>query len=160
MDKNKILYYQENNELYLIFFDHIMAANIIVLFNIIEKDIQNKTIKKIFIDFYKCNYIDSTVIGTLIKIQTLLKNKDLILYNLNKEILKIFSHMGLEKFFTIKQNLIDLKDIKKYSVLESIDNNLDPEFVLDAHNHIIKVSPSIRGEFETLISVLKSQIKK
>ncbi len=159
---NKILFYREADALYLIFFNHIMAAHISSLFEIIENDINNNIITKIYVDFYKCNYIDSTVIGTLIKIDSILKKSGnrLILYNLNNEIFDILKKMGLQRYFVISDEKIELKDIKKYRELEESSKRINPEFVLDAHNNIIRVSPEMRKEFEVLISMLKQEVNR
>ncbi len=160
--ENKILYYLENNNLYILLFNQIMAASIVSLYNLIENDLTKENIINIYIDFHKCNYIDSTVIGILIKLHNKLKNKNgkLILNNVNNTILEILKKMGLNNYFNINKDNISGVEEKKYKELYINEDNLPAELILDAHQNIIKVSPSMKKEFETLISILKSQIKK
>jgi anti-anti-sigma factor len=71
-------------------------------------------VASIAIDFTEVEYIDSSALGSLIKLMNKAKNVNIefILYNMTQPILSIFKLAYLDKFFTITTSA-DLS--KKYS---------------------------------------------
>lgn len=163
MNESKIFILKKGEEIILFFVNHIMAVHTYALMKNITPLLEKGKINKVWIDFNKCRYIDSTTIGTLIIIKKKL-NKNygkLILCNLNNEIKNIFIKMGLENFFTIITN----KKFKKIEneFIEEIEANktekIKAEFILDAHNKIIEISPHLKDTFKNVFEVLEQEVE-
>lgn len=164
MEPTKIYVIQKRQDIILYLQNHIMAVHAYTMSEYLQKLIDSSKIKKIWIDFHLCKYIDSTTIGVLIYLRNTLKdnNEELILCNLTPEVKTIIDNMYLFDYFTIIENE-EIKDInfKEYNSLPTEkDAKITPEFILQAHNNIIKIIPEKEKEFETLFAILKKEIQR
>lgn len=70
----------------------------------IESRVLSSPARTILLNFSNTFRIDSAGIGSLVKLQNKLKDKEIILYNMNQEIIEIFEITELYEFFNIKNN--------------------------------------------------------
>jgi len=113
----------------------------------------------VFIDLDNASYVDSTTIGTLIRLhkQQRAEGGALCLCNLSPAVANVIDKTKLTSYFTIIED-DTLREIEK-NYLETMPrhqgSDVDSSFVLDAHNDICEVRPELKAEFEGLISALK-----
>ncbi|MBU1077911.1 MAG: STAS domain-containing protein [Spirochaetes bacterium] len=164
MPKNKIFKTRNGKNIILFFTNQIMALHSQALFNYLKPRLNKNEVYKVWIDFNNCTYIDSTTVGTLIKIDNILKtiDRELILCNLPEDIARIFQEMHLDSYF----NIIKLEIFKKIAnnIKEQIpvekNKKVSLDFILDTHKCIVKISPEMEEEFKDLFSLLNRDQKK
>lgn len=81
-----------------------------------ERDINNK---QVFLDFSKLNFVDSSGIGSLLRISDFLKEKNskFFIVGINKVMSSVFKLAGLYQIFTI----IEKKELKNYLTKEELE---------------------------------------
>lgn len=163
MDLTKIFVIRKREDIILYLQNHFMAVHAYTMSSYLQNLIDSSKIKKIWIDFHLCKYIDSTTIGVLIYLRNTLKDHgdDLILCNLTPEVKVIMENMSLLDYFIIIENE-EIKNINfNLSTPIPTENvKISPEFILQAHNNIINIVPEKEKEFETLFAILKKEIQQ
>lgn len=153
------IYIAINGKNILLFFtNHIMAIHSQALYEYIGPKINTDNVFKIWVDFHNCEYIDSTTVGTLIKIGVDLKKirKELVLCNLSEPVMGVIKQMGLHNYF----NIVDLDTFKKLAcclkdkIPVDMDRKVSLDFVRDAHQSIIEISPEMKDEFKDFLNLL------
>ncbi len=113
----------------------------------------------LILDLDGTSYIDSTVIGTLIRLQKSQRRNggSFALCNLSEAVEEIIRKTKLLKYFAIISDdaLRDLEHVVFERLPERDREPLESRFVLDAHNDICEAVPELRPQFEQLISMLQ-----
>ncbi|MCF7927976.1 MAG: STAS domain-containing protein [Spirochaetales bacterium] len=150
----------------------ITAARASVLVTSCEK--LPSQVRFLVFDLQNCSYIDSTTIGSFLKISRFMneRNGKLFLRHPSEEITAILDDMRLTRFFFILDETTDPqleKEIKE--LLETIPEEsriplpyderdvLDEAFILEAHRDIVDTAPHLKPEFEHLIELLEKTVQ-
>ncbi len=154
------LYFWSNNgELFLFISGRITATEAYSMYRHVEEWTQQHPRSSVFIDLDNTTYVDSTTIGTLIRLhkQQRADGGALCLCNPSPAVANVIDKTKLTNYFTIIEN--DTLHAIEKNYLETMPRHrggdVDSSFVLDAHNDICQVRPELTSEFQGLISVLK-----
>ena len=152
------LYYWSDGEQLLLFLSGRITANeAYALYQHVEPWQEEHPAGTIIADLDAAYYIDSTTIGTLIRLHKEQKRQGgrLVLCNLSDEVEDIIRKTKLLRYFMI---IVDerLRSLEQdaFKQMEERHESLDSGFVLDAHNDICRVVPELRPRFESLLAVL------
>jgi anti-anti-sigma factor len=117
---------------------------------------------RIFIELSRAGYIDSTTVGTFIKLKKILAqhNGVLFLCNMSEKVQRILTDMHLLSYFAVRQSdaVADLRREVLTEIPPERRDLLSAEYLLDAHNAIIGEAPELQDEFNSLIAALKTQV--
>ncbi len=156
------LYYLEvGNILYVRLSGHITAAPCADLRNRIYDRFQKQPpLLGIFIDMANCEYMDSTFMGLLVGFNKRLEKaigKKVILFNTNKTCYELLDNLGVSNLVSFSDEPMEFPE--NMERLEGA-RPTNPEFLLNVHENLMELSDDNKKKFQTLGSVLKSQIEK
>jgi anti-anti-sigma factor len=163
LKESKIYSIRHGKDIALIFINDIMAVHSSAMFSFIKPLIEEDKIKTVWINLKKCKTIDSTTIGTLVKMHKILEEKRgcLFLCNPSKDVKLNLEWMGLDKFFNIQEKILFTKIEKQFlNDIPLLKEKLTSEFVLDALEEILKISPKLKKEYQKLFNILHKDIEK
>lgn len=153
-----IYFWDSDNGLVIIVTGRITAAEAYSLHSHVESWIEKHNGCSVFVDLDHTEYVDSTTIGTLIRLHKKQKllNGRLVLCNLSEPVRKILEQSKLLRYFRIisEEKLRHLEQDAFRRLPMRSKEDMDRSFVLDAHNNICEIVPELRGEFDMLIRVL------
>ncbi len=111
LNTNKIVYYR--------FIEDLKMENSIIFYENFTKEAENFYGKLIFFDFSKLNFVDSSGIGTLLRISDYLKGKNskLFIVGINKSMSSVFRLAGLHQIFNILEN----NELNSYLTKEELE---------------------------------------
>jgi anti-anti-sigma factor len=148
-----------DGELFLFITGRVTATEAYSMYRHVEEWTQEHQQSSVFIDLDNTTYIDSTTIGTLIRLHKQQRSDGgmLALCNLSEAVASVIDKTKLTSYFNIIENE-DLHEIEQ-NYLKRMPRHhgrdVDSSFVLDAHNDICQVRPELKPTFEGLISTLK-----
>lgn len=148
-----------DGELFLFITGRVTATEAYSMYRHVEEWTDKHPQSSVFVDLDNTTYIDSTTIGTLIRLHKQQRSDGglLALCNLSEAVATVIEKTKLTDYFTIIENE-DLHTIEK-DYLEQMPRHqgrdVDSSFVLDAHNDICQVRPELKPTFEGLITALK-----
>ncbi len=107
-----------NHYVYFIVQENIKMENAPILYEEFVKE-NNYFGKKIFFDFSKITFVDSSGIGVLIRCSEYLKDRSshLVIVGINKSMQTVFRLAGLNQIFDI----IDIKDLTQYFTKDELE---------------------------------------
>ncbi|MBN1897374.1 MAG: STAS domain-containing protein [Spirochaetes bacterium] len=162
-NESNIYSIRQGKDIALIFINDIMAVHSSAMYVYIKPLIEENKIKTIWINLNKCKTIDSTTIGTLVKMHKMLEEKRgcLFLCNPSKDVKMNLEWMGLIDFFNVQQKIVFTRIEKRFmNDIPLLKGRLTSEFVLDALEEILKISPHLKEEYKKLFNILHQDIKK
>lgn len=131
------------------------------MFAHIEPELDPPAFSRVFAELSGASYIDSTTIGTFIKLKKILErdNGRLFICNLSPKVRRILSDMHLLSYFAVAE-IRAISEIRREVLTEIAPERRDllsAEYLLDAHKAIIQEAPHLQAEFESLIAALETQ---
>ncbi|MEM5947442.1 STAS domain-containing protein [Spirochaetia bacterium 38H-sp] len=163
MEKLEIIQYiLEDEELIFFLPKTIRAQDAYSMYKYAEKLLQEKQPRMLLVDLSSTEYMDSTTIGTFLKLRSWMKahGGSFFIANINKESARILREMHLYDYFNHFTNDL-LAQIKKHvcNNLPQIDKNkLAAWYIKDAHECLIKAAPQLKESFLPLLKALQSKI--
>jgi anti-anti-sigma factor len=162
MSRNTIAYVCENN-LYVLKMNGELRFSLAPSVNEALKCIlDNDNITDVIIDLSQAEFIDSTIIGTLLNFflkeeiwSRFVSNPPRILTN-NNDIIKSLVSIGIDMFFPFTGSEPKLKTIShNYTKIEKIaeDKLILEQYVKASHRTLSKLSP--RSDFQNIVSHIK-----
>lgn len=157
-------FWQEDDKLILFVSGRITANEAYDMYQQLEDWMRDHEGSTLFIDMDDTSYIDSTTIGTLIKLHKAQKASkgEFFLCNLSESVHEVIHKTKLDRYFTIIENdmLHEIEEGARRRMPMRSRGELNAAFVLDAHNDILEVAPEMKEKFAGLISVLRAQVDR
>lgn len=157
-----VYFWQEDDKLILFVSGRVTANEAYDIYQQLEGWMRDHTESTLVVDMDHTSYIDSTTIGTLIKLHKTQKAADgeFYLCNLSEPVYDVIHKTKLDRYFTILENetLHEIEESARSRMPLHSGRDLNAAFVLDAHNDILEVAPEMRSKFEGLIAVLREQV--
>lgn len=161
-DDTGLYFWRGDDELVLFVGGRVTATEAYTLYHHLESWLTDHPEGTVYLDLDGTRYIDSTTIGTFIRLhkQRLERGGALYLCNLSHQVAEVIRQTKLTRYFRIIENA-SLREFDQ-SVLRALpthaDTSLDASFVLDAHNDICAVRPELESTFSGLLTVLRAQV--
>lgn len=131
------------------------------LYEHLEADVERSGVRNIFVDLSRTTYVDSTTIGTFLKLKRLMESRGggLTMCNLHPQVRRILSTMHLLDYFgPVESTPSGAPDPELLSRIEPMSRDLlSAEYLLDAHESIVEAAPQMEKQFEGLLRALRSQ---
>ncbi len=151
-------YWNDGERLVLFLTGRITANEAYLLYQHVAPWLEDHPSGMVIADMDATNYIDSTTIGTLIRLHKDRRRRGgaFVLCNLSDAVEDIIRKTKLIRYFTVitDEALRNLEHTAYEQMPRRSDQTLDSSFVLDAHNDICNVVPELRPQFESLMEVL------
>lgn len=162
MDGDTGLYFWNDGDRLVLFLTGRVTANeAYALYQHVEPWLEDHPTGTVIADFEGTHYIDSTTIGTLIRLHKRQKRRGgaFILCNLSRQVEEIIRKTKLLRYFRVVQDeaLRSLEHDAFERMPRRAEESVDSCFVLDAHNDICRVVPELRPRFEKLMSMLAAE---
>jgi anti-anti-sigma factor len=158
-DEYPVVFLHHGGSLIVFFRGSVTANHSYALYQQLEKWLKEKPVPKIFLDLHQATYIDSTTVGTLIRIHKFQQGRaaSCVLTNLSEPVREILSQMKLIDYFDVAEDseVRDLEDEVVGRIPVEQREKVSSKFVLDAHHDIVNIVPELRKEFETLFKALE-----
>lgn len=157
-----VLFWRDDDHLFLIVRGRITAAEAYAVYQEVHPWLHDHPQGTLFIDLDQTDYVDSTTIGTLVRLKKECGagGGELVLTNPSDAVDEILSKMKLRRYFHVATNGA-VREAERNAVARAIQaapTTVSARFVLDAHNDICTASPEMRETFAALLSVLESQV--
>mgnify|MGYP006273873347 CR=1 FL=1 len=157
-------FWRSGEQLFLFVAGRVTATEAYAMYRHVEGWVSDHPQSSIFVDLDHTDYIDSTTIGTLIRLhkQQRAAGGEFYLCNLSASVADIIAKTKLTGYFDILENdaLHSIEQESLQRMPKHDGHDVDSSFVLDAHNDICRVRPELTPKFEGLISVLRRQVGK
>ena len=157
-------FWRKGDELFLFVSGRITATEAYSMYHHVAEWIERNPCRSIFVDLDRTEYMDSTTIGTLIRLHKQQRSVggEFFLCNLSPAVAEVIEKTKLSRYFSIIENevLHDLEDEFLEKLPDHEGGDVDSSFVLDAHNDICKVRPELTPQFEVLLGVLRRQVSE
>lgn len=156
-----IFFWRSDEQLVLFVSGRVTATEAYALYHHLAQWLSAHQHARVFIDLDHTTYIDSTTIGTFIRLhkERLAAGGQLVLCNLSPVVRDIVTKTKLAGYFNIIED--DTLHAIEENYLEQMSHaagaDLDSSFVLDAHNDLCQVRPELTEKFEGLMRVLRQQ---
>ncbi|MFP4484947.1 MAG: STAS domain-containing protein [Spirochaetota bacterium] len=160
-EQGSVHYVRKTDELILFIAGEVTAHLAQSMYAHLAASLDPPSFRRIYAELSTTSYVDSTTIGTFIKLKKILERHEgeLILCNPSAKVKRILSDMHLLAYFTVTESSA-LKDIRR-DVLTKISPDhkdlLSSDYLLDAHRTIVQEAPHLQEEFDSLIKTLESQ---
>lgn len=154
-----VVFLHHDESLIVFFRGSITANHSYALYQHLEGWLTEKPVEKVFLDLHMADYVDSTTVGTLIRIHKFqqARGNGCVLTNISGPVKEILAQMKLLDYFSVAEDpeVARLEDRVVDQIPVEQREKVSSEFVLDAHHDIVNIVPELRGEFETLIKALE-----
>lgn len=157
------VYYLKQKDVLILFAEgHIQALTAYSMFEHVSEVVSQNGITGVFLDLSKTEYIDSTTIGTMLKLNRFMAQHDGKTWfcNPSKSVANILKTCHLYGYLPIvfESSLEQLRtDVLDHVPVQRKDLLTD-DYVLEAHKDIVEASPQVRPKFEALLSVLEKKV--
>lgn len=157
------IYYLKQKQTLILFAEgRIQALTAYSLFEHVSDVVTQSDIREVFFDLSKTDYIDSTTIGTLLKLVRFMKRNGGKTWLCNPsdavvEILKtchLYGYLPIiheERMGELKSKVLDKVPVQRKDLLTD-------DYVLEAHKDIVEAAPQVRDQFEILLSALEQKV--
>lgn len=153
-----LFYWNDGDRLVLFLSGRITANEAYALYQHVQPWVDDHLQGTIIVDMDATDYIDSTTIGTLVRLHKEHRRRGGVfaLCNLSEPVEEVIRKTKLKRYFQIIEDpaLRELEHDAFDQMPRRAADGLDSCFVLDAHNDICEVVPELRPQFEKLMSVL------
>lgn len=157
--ESPVLFLRHEDDLVLFLSGSVTANDSYAMYNRLEESLTTGKVATLYLDFYNATYIDSTTVGTLIKLKRLQERggRRLILANLSEPVREILEKMKLISYFDVAASdpIRDMERRLLGEISEDEEKKVTSQFILDAHHDIVALVPELREEFETLFRALE-----
>lgn len=167
MEKDRdqaILFLHHARDLIIFFRGAVKADHSFALYEKLEHSLGEGGVDTLYLDLHDSDYIDSTTVGTLIKLKKLQESHGArcVLTNLSDPVREILAGMKLLSYFSVAEStkVRELEDQVVNAVPLDLQEKVSSAFVLDAHHDIVRIVPELREEFETLFKALENATGK
>lgn len=161
--KGDIHYIRRDRELVLYLSGEITAPLAIALYEHLQPHANAEDIDHVHIDLSRVSYMDSTTVGTFIKIRKTFErhNGAMCLWNLSSDTRRILSGMHLLDYFEVDHDaaLEKLREHVLQRISPSDKKFITDEYVLSAHQDIVEAEPALQSDFDPLITILKQRVR-
>ena len=157
------VYYLKQNEVLILFAEgHIQALTAYSMFEHVAEVVSQNGITGVFLDLSKTEYIDSTTIGTMLKLDRYMAQHHGKTWfcNPSKPVADILKTCHLYGYLPIvfESSIEQLRNDVLDHVPVQRKDLLTDDYVLEAHKDIVEASPQVRPKFEALLSVLEKKV--
>lgn len=157
-----VYYLKQQNVLILFAEGHIQALTAYSMFEHVTEVVTQNGIEEVFLDLSETDYIDSTTIGTLLKLNRYMTEHDGKAWfcNPSENVSHVLKTCHLYGYLPIifESSLSELRsDVLDHVPLQRKDLLTD-DYVLEAHKDIVEASPQVRPKFEALLDVLEKRV--
>ena len=157
------IYYLKQKQTLILFAEgRIQALTAYSLFEHVSDVVSQSNIREIFLDLSNTEYIDSTTIGTLLKLVRFMKRNGgkAWLCNPSEAVGDILKTCHLYGYLPIihEDGLTELKSKVLDKVPVQRKDLLTDDYVLEAHKDIVDAAPQVRDQFELLLSALEQKV--
>lgn len=160
-EEGTVHYLRRSEDLILFIAGEVTAPLAQSMFSHLATELDPPSFSRVFAEMSRTTYVDSTMIGTLIKLKKLLAphNGSLILCNPSEKVRRILSDMHLLSYFSVADSeaIEGIRDEVLTEIPPDHKDLLRAEYLLDAHKAIVSEAPHLTTEFEMLISALRAQ---
>lgn len=161
VEDGSVNYVRRSDELLLFVAGEVTAALAQSMYSHLASSLETPTFSRVFVELSETSYVDSTTIGTFIKMKKVLEGHEgrLILCNLSGKVKRILSEMHLLDYFTVTDSSA-VNDIRNEVLREIPPDRKDllrADYLLEAHRAIVDEAPHLQEEFDTLITALRAQ---
>lgn len=133
------------------------------LLQFLEPMIDESQVQVVFMEMSRVDYLDSTAIGTLFKLNSLLNKAEGTLYlcNVPDKIQEILDNMHLAHLFPrlTVEDLVEMRDKALDHVPTANRDELSKQFLLDVHQGMIDAAPELKKQFEDLFAVILHELE-
>ena len=160
-EQGSVHYVRKSDELILFIEGEVTAHLAQSMYAHLAEDLDPPSFSRIYAELSEASYVDSTTIGTFIKLKKILERHEgvLILCNPSEKDKRILSDMHLLTYFTVTDSSA-LQALRR-DVLTRISPDhkdlLSADYLLDAHRAIVQEAPHLQQEFDALIKALEAQ---
>lgn len=157
-----VYYLKQKNVLILFAEGHIQALTAYSMFEHVTEVVTQNGIEEVFLDLSETEYIDSTTIGTLLKLNRYMSDHGGKAWfcNPSEGVSQILKTCHLYGYLPIvfEASMHELRnDVLDHVPLQRKDLLTD-DYVLEAHKDIVDASPQVRPRFEALLNVLEKRV--
>lgn len=161
VEDGSVNYVRRSDELLLFVAGEVTAPLAQSMYSHLAASLETPTFSRVFVELSQTSYVDSTTIGTFIKMKKVLEPRGgrLILCNLSGKVKRILSEMHLLEYFMVTDSTAvhEIRDEVLTEIPPDRRDLLRSEYLLEAHRAIVDEAPHLQKEFETLITALRAQ---
>lgn len=157
------VYYLKQKGVLILFAEgHIQALTAYSMFEHVSEVVSQNNISEVFLDLSRTDYIDSTTIGTMLKLNRHMSalGGGSWFCNPSDEVVTILKSCHLYNYLPVifEESLSALRsEVLDHVPLQRKDLLTD-DYVLEAHKDIVDASPQVRPQFEALLNVLEHKV--
>lgn len=158
----EVYYWQDAERLVLFAAGRVTAAEAYSIHQQVAAWLERHPGSTVIVDLDQTEYMDSTTIGTLVRLHKLQQSGGaaFALTNPSQAAARTLEDMRLTRFFTVLEEpqLRSLEREAFHRVPRRPRGEMSSEFVLDAHHDLCGANPDLRPKFAKLIEVLSTQV--
>ena len=159
-----VYFWHDDDEIILFVTGRMTATEAYAMYRHLEPWLSEHDGGTVFLDLDQTIYMDSTTVGTLIKIHKEQKTRcgRFFLCNPSDPVRDIIRKTKLDRYFSIIDNT-QLRDLERSAIKRMPIHEgptVDGAFVLEAHNDICEVAPEMKPQFQGVISLLRRQLEE
>ncbi|ADN01202.1 STAS domain-containing protein [Spirochaeta thermophila] len=163
METLEIIHYLKEGDKLIFFLPrHLRAVGAYSLFTHAEKLIQEHNPSALLLDLSGTEYIDSTTIGTFLKLRACMLGRQgaFLLANLHPKVARILSDMHLYDYFSrFSDEALSRVREKVLDSVPMIDKRfLAPWYLKETHECLVKAAPALKESFLPLLRALEAKI--
>jgi len=132
------------------------------MFAHVQELLASGTVKRVYLDLSRTQYIDSTTIGTFLKLYRVLSQRGgaLQICNPSEPVRRILRTCHLEDYLPIrtKPALVELRSEVIDRLPVQTKEELSKQYVLDVHRDIVNTVPELTPKFSSLIRTLERSL--
>ncbi len=161
-ESGRVYYLKQQDVLILFAEGHIQALTAYSMFEHVTEVVSQNGITGVFLDLSKTDYIDSTTIGTMLKLNRYMAQNDGKTWfcNPSKEVADILKTCHLYGYLPIifEPSMEQLRNDVLDHVPVQRKDLLTDDYILEAHKDIVEAAPQVKPKFEALLSVLEKKV--
>lgn len=161
--EDQYLYGEMEGKAFVRFIGNATMKNSKTLEDLFEKLFESNK-KEIVLDFEKCNYMDSTMLGLIAKTAIKFKKSwGLAIYALNTPniILTSLKSTGVNKLMEfIEDTNIKVVEVKKLETKDFDSKEEKTKHILDAHRTLMELSDENKEVFKNVVNLLEGELNK
>ena len=161
MASGKYLFGMIDNLCYLKMVGDMKYTHSGVLDDFLENLMKNESCSGVVIDLSDTEWIDSTNLGLIAKFARLTHKKSLekpILFSTNQNLNTLLTNMGFNSYFHLidhlDENQLELEEMQQ---MKQSSQEMK-KIMLEAHEHLIEMSPENEKKFKNVVNILKNSI--
>jgi anti-anti-sigma factor len=161
MKEGTILYLKQDNVCFIKMYNAIKYSYTSGFDKFIYQLSRDNTLKDVLIDLNDITYIDSTNLGLLAEIATVLLrrcNQKPKILSTNKKITEVIENIGLDKIFLLITNPESFSG--EFQQIRPVGKNEfhEAKTILNAHKNLIRLNENNAKQFKNVVDILEDQL--